>query len=310
MIIGHKIFMKVNVMKNAINFYYNIIPTNIHQTANLYHFYDERNNYYAIIPYDGNLKQVTKIYNMHLQLLNKGVYVHQIILNKENNILTIINGSPYILLKVYNYKGEIKVEDIMNFSYKTVTKKEYFINWGELWARKNDYLEYQLSQLGNKYPYLRESLSYFIGLGETSIQIFNLLNLENIPIVVSHKRLKYKDTLFDFYNPLNLLYDFRVRDISEYLKSYFFTGENILPLINLYILNANLSYEECLIFLARLLYPTYYFDLFESIINGETSEVEIKKITKKVIEFEKFIKDFYHYIRSVFNIPIIEWLER
>ena len=35
---------------------------------------------------------------------------------------------------------------------------------------------------------------------------------------ILHKRIKLNSTLFDLYNPLNLIIDFKVRDFAEYIK--------------------------------------------------------------------------------------------
>ena len=63
------------------------------------------------------------------------------------------------------------------------------------------------------------------------------------------------------------------------------------------------------LFLARLIYPTYYFDLYEEIIKKIKEDEEIKKITNKVDDFEKIIKKVYNYYKTFLPISKIEWLE-
>ena len=58
-----------------------------------------------------------------------------------------------------------------------------------MWVQKNDYLEYQTSMLGLKYPLIRESFSYYIGLAETAIEIVNSLEKTSVSLVYSHRRL-------------------------------------------------------------------------------------------------------------------------
>ena len=64
-----------------------------------------------------------------------------------------------------------------------------------------------------------------------------------------------------------------------------------------------------MLFLARMIYPTYYYDLYEEIITNRKKDEEIKKITDKVDDYEKIIKQIYNYYKSFMITPQIEWLE-
>lgn len=293
-------------MKNAINYYYGLYPENIHQNEKGYYF-EYNNTRYFFTKYLGNPKEIEKIYNMHLQLLNQNFYIHPIVLNNQNQILTQINNEPYILMITIYYEGKITINDILYFSktYSNIQTKE---DWGELWSQKNDYLEYQISMLGQKHKIIRDSFSYYIGLGETAIQLVNSLEKTSVPLVFAHRRIGNNDTKFDLYNPLNITVDYQVRDMAEYLKNRFFNGEDINEELSLYLNNTKLSTYEYYLFLARLIYPTYYFDLYEEIITDRKKDEEIKKITDKVSDFEKIIKTVYLYYKSFLPIKI-DWLE-
>ena len=295
-------------MKNIINYYYNLIPENIHHKNNIYYF-DYNNTRYFLTKYLGDIDILKEIYNTHINLLNSGIYIHQIILNKENNIITLINSTPFILLKTIYYDGPITKDNILSFSNIGITNNSLDSKpWSSLWENKNDYLEYQMSELGQKHPLLKESFSYYIGLGETAISLCNLIENKKIPKIIAHKRIGANDTIYDLYNPLNLIIDSRVRDITEYFKSAFFNKENITLEIKQYLTTANLTNEEYLLFLARMLYPTYYFDIYENIIGGKANDKDIKNITNKVNEYEKIIKEIYNICKSKITIHI-EWLE-
>lgn len=318
-------------MKNAINYFYNIIVDNIHQNEEYYYF-DYDNERYILIAYFDDPNVLTDIYNLHLDILRNGGYVHQIILNKDNNIATIINGTPFVLMKARHYAGKINFNTILSFLNVNVYNNlnvllpnnyDLFIrrrvdnqkssmlergNLGELWSNKNDYLEYQISQLGQKYQVLRDSFSYYIGLGETAIAVVNSVS-KNMIKTVSHRRIKCDDDVLDFYNPLNLIIDGRVRDIAEYLKISFFSGNNITDDFNSFFIRTSLTRDEHLVFFARMLYPTYYYDLFEEVISGRKSDNDIKKITALSSNYEIFLRNLYKYYRKTINIEPIEWLE-
>ena len=294
-------------MKNAINYYYNLYPENIHQIEKGYYFIINKTRYF-LTKYLGDTKDIQKIYDMHIKLLNQNFYIHPIVLNNQNQVLTYINSEPYILMITIYYKNKITINDILYFSKQTNTPQTP-PNWGELWSQKNDYLEYQISQLGQKHPLIRESFSYYIGLGETAIQLVNSLEKTNIPLVYAHKRIDESYRQYDLYNPLNIIIDYSVRDIAEYLKSKFFSGEDITNELAFYLNNSKLSTYEYFLFLARLIYPTYYFDLYEEIITDRKGDEEIKKITDKVDDFESIIKQIYHYYKTFLPVPRIDWLE-
>jgi len=307
-------------LKNAINYFYNIILDDIHQNDKYYYF-NYNNNHYVLISYKDDPNLLNDIYNLHINLLKNKINVHEIILNKDNQIITIINGLPYILMKVKYYKGKINYNNVASFfnipSYiitniNSNNKKPPLLqrdNWNVLWQDKNDYLEYQINQLGQKYKNLRDSFSYYIGMGETSIALVLSLPTNSIK-TISHKRINSDDTVFDLYNPLNLIIDNRVRDLAEYFKTSFFNNKNIIHELNHFITNSNLNKTEHLLFLARMLYPTYYFDLFENVISGKKDDAEIKKITRLTSDYERLLKNLYKYYKNIFNIQPIEWLDK
>lgn len=289
-------------MKNTINYYYNLYPSIIIKEEKGYSFFINETRYF-LIPYLGDINEINKIYDMHLNLLKQNFYIHPIVLNNMGNILTLIDNKPYILMITIYYKEKININNILEFR-NTKVSQQTNLNMAEIWAMKNDYLEYQMNQLGKKHPILRDSFSYYIGLGETAIEIMNSLKIK-LPLIYAHKRIDINDTLFDLYNPLNIIIDYKVRDVAEYLKSQFFNDGHID--LALYLNNLN-QYEYILV-LARMLYPTYYFDLYEEIITDRKDDLEIKKIINKVNDYEILLKQIYHHMKTFIPNIQIEWLE-
>ena len=76
-------------MKNAIYYYYNLVPDDIHQINKMYYFY-YNNIRYSLVLYEGDSENLNDVYTLHINLINKGIYVHQIILNRDNGIITFI----------------------------------------------------------------------------------------------------------------------------------------------------------------------------------------------------------------------------
>ena len=294
-------------MKNTINYYYNLLFDDIHQ--NQKGFYFDLNGFrYFFILFTGDITSLARTYKVQEELLKRNIYLHQIILNKDGQIVTFINGNPYILLKALYYEGQTDLKYVLSF-FNIQMYNQNKQTWKNLWSEKNDHLEYQIKQIKNRYPLINESYNYFIGMGETSIQLLNEINEESIPKVIAHKRIESNSTLFDLYNPLNLIIDYRLRDITEYFKANFFADKKIDAEVKTFFQKIKLTTDEYYLFLARMLYPTYYFDLYEQIISGKQEEAAIKKIINKINDYEQFLKNIYTYFKTFLPMLKIDWLE-
>ena len=172
--------------------------------------------------------------------------------------------------------------------------------WAPMWSYKIDYIETQISENIKKYPIVLESINYFIGLTENAIELSQNVKSD---IYICHKRFKYDYTEIDFYNPLNIVFDSRVRDVAEYFKDCFFNDIPIDNMVLTYIKQNNLTLEEKKLFLSRLLYPSYYFDEYDKLINNENHK--LNKIIEKIDMYERLLKLVYINL----NIDVdIEWL--
>ncbi|MBO7536368.1 MAG: hypothetical protein J6T34_04455, partial [Bacilli bacterium] len=167
--------------------------------------------------------------------------------------------------------------------------------WKNLWEQKLDYYEYQISELGLKYKKLRNSFSYYSGLCECAINLLNYVNYDNVRMNIAHYRIGKR--IDEFMNPLNITIDNITRDIAEYLKSNMITEFDF-----------NLTNDEYILLMARILYPSYYFDVYDKIIKEDIEEKEIDNIIKKNNSFELFLIKTYKYLITKSNMPRIEWL--
>ena len=297
-------------MKNAMNYYYNLITYDIHRIGSKYTFSVDKDKYLLCLC-DLGLEEVEEIYKLNAFLLQMNVYNHQIILNNSNKIITYINNEPYILMRIFILENrKITTDDIVLFN--NLPMYEYFsklrkTNWRNFWIQKIDYFEYQVSQFGNKHRLIKESFSYFVGLVETAILLLYDFNPQS-NLIIAHRRITYTSTLQDLYNPLNLIVDTRVRDMAEYFKSIFFKVDNILNEIKIYIQKSSLTEEELYLFFVRMCYPTFYFDLYEEIISGNKADKELLYIINKIDDYQKLLKDLYWFLKPIVNIPDIEWI--
>lgn len=299
-------------MKNALNYYYNLYPTSIHQVNNSYKCY-VNNQEYLLIPYSGDIKIINKLYELNNYLYKINIPCHQIIQNNNGQILTIINNINYILLKIFVKNRTININDILLFSKAYIDSKQYFElikdDWYQLWSKKIDYFEYQVSQFGIRYPVIRESINYYIGIAENSISLFiNTESNKERQLVISHKRIKNNEGVTELYNPLNFVIDNRVRDLSEYIKEKFFYYKYTIDDAKNDIFKFNLTnYQYNLLFI-RLLFPSYYFDCYEQVLLGNKNEDDLTKIISKNEQYLIFLRNLYFILKKFVNIPDIEWI--
>ncbi|MDD2180853.1 MAG: hypothetical protein PHW32_00545 [Bacilli bacterium] len=301
-------------MKNTINYFYNLQPKNIHQYEKQLKF-NYNNNNYVFLPYYRKEEELKDLQKLATFLFSKGVYCHQFVPNINSSIITLVNNIPYVLLVVYvNDNRTILFDDLIWFSNVSITSNIDSLkrdNWFSLWIEKIDYFEYQVSQFGKTFPLLRESFSYFVGMAETGISFLKNINTNyEKTFALSHGRVKNDNTLFDLYNPLTFIIDNKTRDICEYFKECFFKGiDKTNDLFN-YISQNNLTSIDCLLLYARMLFPTFYFDIYELIVQGSLPEKEILPIINKIDDYELFLNQFHNYLKQYIQIPNIEWINK
>lgn len=291
-------------MKNFITYYYNIIIDQLKKIDSKYEFIIN-NEKYIFMPFLGDIEKLNKIYSF---LKQRNMYCHEIIINKDNSFITYNNNIPYILIKNNILsKNFISLNELLIYDVPLYYTKK--LNWKKNWEEKIDYYEYQMSEFGFKYRKLRECFNYYVGLCETSISLLNYLSKDEISCNIQHKKINYNESIEDFYNPINIIEDIYVRDIAEYIKSNYL--ENILSqleVINI-IKNINFSRDEAIIFLSRLLYPNYFFDLYDRIIKDEIKEERINTCKEKSAQYETLLKNINIYLINKYNIPSIDWLK-
>lgn len=305
-------------MKNTINYYYNLNPNKINQIFNYYYFYVDNELYY-FITYTKKEKDIKAIYNFNQTLLNQNILVHEIINNRTNTILTYINQIPYLLLKIsININKPISLSEISYLSSVKIPYPNELMrsNWINLWIEKIDYLEYHQEQNYQKYPLLSKSFNYFIGMSENAISYLNktITKLKPTEIdigVLSHDIIKQEDTIESLYNPENIIIDHKARDLAEYIKlSFFHDNYAIFDELDEYFKYHYFSFFGIQLLVSRILWPSFYFELYDEILENKTNESTILKITSRIPEYEKYLSDIINYLHKYYPIEDIAWLKK
>ncbi len=307
-------------MKETILFYYNIDVDDIEELDGKYHFRYNNRDYFFVF-FNRLPEELDDILNCAKSMKEKGIDCHDIILNKDGGVLTKVGEFDYILFAVANMMEKYDIVDMAEANKKLILGSEhsklYRNNWGALWSAKVDYFEYQISQLGNQKYTVLESLSYYLGLAENAISYVNKTNESYQKtlydkIVLSHRRIFYPNLKLNYLNPLSFIFDLEIRDIAEYLKALFFASNSedidALEELQLYLKLNHLSLYSYQMLYARLLYPSYYFDVYEEVMNKEKDENLLIPIISKVNDYEAFLKEAYYAICQYAPIEKIDWL--
>lgn len=304
-------------MKETIKYAYNIEIKEINTNFD-YSWFDYNGCFFYFVPLNRKEKDLEDIVNCSKELIQKGIPCHGLILNKNNSLLTKFENKNYILLKIEgDISKEYNINDILDINNKlllTTTKSElYRNNWGEMWSSKVDYFEYQIRELGKDKKVILDSFSYYIGLCENAISYVNKTSKVLQPtamdrVTLSHRRLFYPNIKLNYLNPLSFIFDLEVRDVAEYIKMLFFYGEGALTELEIFLRLRPLSQYGYQMLYGRLLYPTYYFDIYEKIMNENYSEDKLLDIIKKVDEYELFLKNVYYDIQKYSPIEGVEWI--
>lgn len=300
-------------IKNFLNYYYHLYPVEIIKEKENYKFYlnDKLYILYLITNKEQEVKEQI-ILNKELVYYN---YPSLVINNVFNNSYSLIEGKNYILV-CYNFSNRKVMEtDLTKDIY--INKNNYLIlnrsNWYDLWCKKVDYFEYQKNYIKDKYPLLYNTIDYFIGYAEVAISYLSEVNKiikrdSKDYLTICHKRVYFNDDLNNFYNPFSLIIDYKARDVGEYLKSLLFYGYQEKQIKEL-LLVINSSYQRHLL-MARVLFPSFYFDCYEDIINGITGEEEIISILNKIKDYEDFLVYLYNLLRETDYLIQIDFLEK
>ncbi|MBD9098822.1 hypothetical protein EGP98_04395 [bacterium] len=300
-------------IKNFLNYYYHLYPVEIIKEKENYKFYlnDKLYILYLITNKEQEVKEQI-ILNKELVYYN---YPSLVINNVFNNSYSLIEGKNYILV-CYNFSNrKIMETDLTKDIY--INKNNYLIlnrsNWYDLWCKKVDYFEYQKNYIKDKYPLLYNTIDYFIGYAEVAISYLSEVNKiikrdSKDYLTICHKRVYFNDDLNNFYNPFSLIIDYKARDVGEYLKSLLFYGYQEKQIKEL-LLVINSSYQRHLL-MARVLFPSFYFDCYEDIINGITGEEKIISILNKIKDYEDFLVYLYNLLRETDYLIQIDFLEK
>lgn len=303
------------IMKDLLIYYYNINVDILNENEGICSFFYENSPYY-FVPLKNSRYKISSIINLAQVLRNRGFAYHKIIKNRFNNYTSPVGEFEYVLLHLlvapdYN----IDIDMLVSSRNLLIANSDHvpMKSWKELWQNKIDFMEKQIRSFGKGKDIIIKSFSYHVGLAENAIMYFENIGLESKDIVsaIQHRRIYYPNIWLNYGNPLSVIVDLPERDVAEYIKYYFFFG-NIYDVYNdfNYLINVNkYNKKSWEIFFSRLLFPTYYFDLFEKTIMDGVNQDKLMRVIDRVDQYELFLKHCYLKVSNKYMINIIpSWL--
>lgn len=292
-------------------FYYQLMPNDIHQKDDKCWFYIDKQKYLFIETLEP-VNSLNQKWLLQKELNKNKVPIHEFVLNKDQKLSTYVDNKQYVMLKQSVAEDTVSFFEICLFNHKT----EYVIHqlswksnidWKKLWISKIDYIEYQISQFGIRYPLLRECFDYFVGVAENAIAFSN--EIVDRKLAIEHKRMFPNISNEQFYSPLELIVDDKIRDVCEYFKRKIFNSTCSFEELE-YYLNYEIDQKYYINFYTRLLFPTPFFDLYEKIISGDIEEEKLNILIEKIPVYEFLLRKTYHYMELKVRMPHIEWLKK
>ena len=289
-------------------FYYHFDDIELSKQKDIYYFRYKKDLYSFEKIVD--TFQFDEVLNV-LKRLNYRKYF-PVIPNIYYQFLTNIDGEYYALF-MHNKNPVSVLEEVIHIPQVSLDNINYLkkSSWDVLWSRKIDFYEYQVQYIANLYPIINESFYYFIGVAENAISYvkYNLKrnsSSQYLMFYLCHKRVEV-DNLF---HPKNFVIDYYAREIAEYIKYLFFSNKYKEINFANFFKGFTFSYNDYILLYSRLIFPSYYFDVYDNIVNNKLQENELKPIILRVNEYNVFLDYIHKIICQFVEIPSITWIKK
>ena len=164
-------------------------------------------------------------------------------------------------------------------------------------------------------------------------KILKLLCLILIILLVYYNKENLSKIFLNFVKENKVISEINNNDYAKkhsynYVKitdNFIVNNENEILNVLYTVLNSGMSdftfycdndYSECMsdidyiYFYIRMLFPSYYFDTYDLILNDKLKEEKILEITSLQDDYEYLLYEIYLVIKSHINIIGIEWINK
>lgn len=283
-------------MKEFIEYNYDLRCDDIAILNNLLYF-KNLDKFYIISNFNRDEVEFEKVLNY---LISNNLKSLKVVMNKNGSYISEFNGKKYVVMES---DCENEIIDFPICIGGLINENNY---WNEIWENRVVQLEKHKSELSlNKDIFY--ILNYYIGLIEICIYNYNLLIRkygQKNGLSIQHNRIEFPIYSFSYYNPVNYLFDFEFRDFAEYLKMRFFYSDFSTDEAISVIDNYNFDNFSINMFFVRLIYPTYFLELYDMQNKNNVYSDLFYDLLKKSSQYENFILKLITAMSSKYEIII------
>lgn len=283
-------------MKEFIEYNYDLRCDDLAILNNLLYF-KHLDKFYIISNFNRDEVEFEKVLNY---LISNNLKSLKVVMNKKGSYISEFNGKKYVLMES---DCENEIIDFPICIGGLINENNY---WNEIWENRVVQLEKHKSELSlNKDIFY--ILNYYIGLIEICIYNYNLLIRkygQKNGLSIQHNRIEFPMYSFSYYNPVNYLFDFEFRDFAEYLKMRFFYSDFSTDEAISVIDNYNFDNFSINMFFVRLIYPTYFLELYDMQNKNNVYSDLFYDLLKKSSQYENFILKLITVMSSKYEIII------
>ena len=283
-------------MKEFIEYNYDLRCDDLAILNNLLYF-KHLDKFYIISNFNRDEVEFEKVLNY---LISNNLKSLKVVMNKKGSYISEFNGKKYVVMES---DCENEIIDFPICIGGLINENNY---WNEIWENRVVQLEKHKSELSlNKDIFY--ILNYYIGLIEICIYNYNLLIRkygQKNGLSIQHNRMEFPMYSFSYYNPVNYLFDFEFRDFAEYLKMRFFYSDFSTDEAISVIDNYNFDNFSINMFFVRLIYPTYFLELYDMQNKNNVYSDLFYDLLKKSSQYENFILKLITAMSSKYEIII------
>lgn len=283
-------------MKEFIEYNYDLRCDDLAILNNLLYF-RHLDKFYIISNFNRDEVEFEKVLNY---LISNNLKSLKVVMNKNGSYISEFNGKKYVVMES---DCENEIIDFPICIGGLINENNY---WNEIWENRVVQLEKHKSELSlNKDIFY--ILNYYIGLIEICIYNYNLLIRkygQKNGLSIQHNRIEFPMYSFSYYNPVNYLFDFEFRDFAEYLKMRFFYSDFSTDEAISVIDNYNFDNFSINMFFVRLIYPTYFLELYDMQNKNNVYSDLFYDLLKKSSQYENFILKLITAMSSKYEIII------
>lgn len=283
-------------MKEFIEYNYDLRCDDLAILNNLLYF-KHLDKFYIISNFNRDEVEFEKVLNY---LISNNLKSLKVVMNKKGSYISEFNGKKYVVMES---DCENEIIDFPICIGGLINENNY---WNEIWENRVVQLEKHKSELSlNKDIFY--ILNYYIGLIEICIYNYNLLIRkygQKNGLSIQHNRIEFPMYSFSYYNPANYLFDFEFRDFAEYLKMRFFYSDFSTDEAISVIDNYNFDNFSINMFFVRLIYPTYFLELYDMQNKNNVYSDLFYDLLKKSSQYENFILKLITAMSSKYEIII------